>query len=151
RTTAFTLGVTLAFTAATPTSSGTGNTYYVAKTGSDSNSCSEAQNQSTPKLTINAGIQCLSSGDTLNIRAGTYTDDKMNLSPSQSGTSYNNPTTIQAYSTEVVTIVGYCFGLSSPSAGQAYRYFIFKNLICDGSTIARDSSNGFGIVFGGGA
>ena len=38
---------------------GTGKTYYVAKTGSNSNSCTQAQNQSTPKLTISAGISCL--------------------------------------------------------------------------------------------
>jgi hypothetical protein len=49
-----------------------GATYYVAKTGSDSNSCNSAQSQSTPKLTINAGIACLSGGDTLIVKAGTY-------------------------------------------------------------------------------
>src|SRR4029453_83361 len=38
------------------TNTGTGRTYYVAKSGSDSNSCAQAQNQSTPKLTIGAGI-----------------------------------------------------------------------------------------------
>src|SRR5262249_32596853 len=49
-------------------------TYYVAKTGSDTNSCSSAQSQSTPKLTINAGAGCLSSGDTLIVKAGVYAE-----------------------------------------------------------------------------
>jgi hypothetical protein len=51
-----------------------GGTYYVAKTGSDNNSCSSAQLQSTPKLTINAGAACLSAGDTLVVRDGTYVE-----------------------------------------------------------------------------
>ena len=76
RTTAFTLSVTSALTAipTVPSASSTGNVYYVAKTGSDSNSCAQAQSQSTPKLTIQAGIGCLSAGDTLFVRAGTYAE-----------------------------------------------------------------------------
>src|SRR5712691_4046826 len=54
-----------------------GATYYVAKTGSDSNSCANAQSQSTPKLTINAGAGCLSAGDTLIVKTGTY-DEVLN-------------------------------------------------------------------------
>jgi hypothetical protein len=50
------------------------DTFYVAKTGRDTNSCSQAQSTSTPKLTIKAGMACLSPGDTLVIRAGTYTE-----------------------------------------------------------------------------
>ena len=49
-----------------------GTTYYTAKTGSDSNSCAQAANEATPKLTINAGILCLSAGDTLIVKAGLY-------------------------------------------------------------------------------
>jgi hypothetical protein len=48
-------------------------TYYVSKSGSNNNSCAQATSVSTPKLTINAGIGCLSGGgDTLLIRKGTY-------------------------------------------------------------------------------
>src|SRR5262249_35925023 len=63
RTTAFTLSITV--TPPTITPAGTGNTYYVGKNGSDSNSCTQAQSQSMPKLTINGGLSCLTSGDTL--------------------------------------------------------------------------------------
>jgi len=47
-------------------------TYYVAKTGKDTNICTQAQTQSTPKLTIKSGIICLKVGDTLIIKAGIY-------------------------------------------------------------------------------
>src|SRR5688500_12282496 len=49
-------------------------TYYVNKSGSDSNSCATATS-STPgsgKLTAQAGINCAVAGDTVNIGAGTY-------------------------------------------------------------------------------
>lgn len=45
--------------------------YWVAKTGSDSNACSAAN----PCLTIQKGVSLLKAGDTLNVKAGTYTDD----------------------------------------------------------------------------
>ena len=37
-----------------------GATYYVGKTGSDTQSCMSAQSASTPKGTINGGASCLS-------------------------------------------------------------------------------------------
>src|SRR4029453_4980801 len=43
-------------------------------TGSDSNSCTSAQSLSTPKLTINGGVGCLSAGDTLMVKPGTYAE-----------------------------------------------------------------------------
>ena len=61
-----------AVAAASFTNSGTGRTYYVAKSGSNSNSCAQAQTQSTPKLTIGAGIACMQGGDRLEIKQGTY-------------------------------------------------------------------------------
>ncbi len=47
-------------------------TYYVATNGNNSNSCSQAQTQATPKATIAAGFGCLAGGDTLMIGAGTF-------------------------------------------------------------------------------
>ena len=55
-----------------------GSTYYVAKTGQDGNTCAQAQSRSTPKLTIKAGLACLAGGDTLIIKAGTYTETFVN-------------------------------------------------------------------------
>jgi hypothetical protein len=52
-----------------------GKTYYVAKTGSNSYSCTQAQSPTTAKLTIAAGRACLSAGDTLVIESGTYVEN----------------------------------------------------------------------------
>src|SRR5215831_18782319 len=74
----------------------TAATYYVATTGNDSRSCATAQTRSTPKATIASGITCLSSGDTLYIRGGTYADVTIgNTVPS--GTSWSNATKIVGY------------------------------------------------------
>jgi hypothetical protein len=131
-------------------------TYWVRPTGKMPAGCTSSvsapADDSGYKATIAAGIDCLASTDTLNIRAGTYTED---ITTSQmlgrSGTSYSNPTTIQAYSTEIVTING-TINFSSPGIGNAIRYIIFKadptlhNLIFDcGNT---DNCLSFG---GGGA
>lgn len=60
-------------------------TYYVATNGSDSHSATQAQNPSTAKLTIAAGIGCLSSGDTLVVKAGTYTAEISNIPAGSDG------------------------------------------------------------------
>src|SRR5215831_13853034 len=70
-----------------------GATYYVATTGSDSNSCRSAQSQSAPKLTINAGIGCLSAGDTLIVKQGIYNEVIDDTIPSGSP---GNPTIVKS-------------------------------------------------------
>jgi hypothetical protein len=84
-------------------STATAATYYVAKTGSDNNSCSSTQSASAPKLTIKGGLSCLRAGDTLLIRAGTYGESIYNP---PSGSSWSVPVTISAYSGESVTVTG---------------------------------------------
>jgi hypothetical protein len=60
-------------------------TYHVKKTGSDSNSCASAQNTSTPKLTIGAGVACASGGDTIYILDnGVYAEQLIDVIPSGS-------------------------------------------------------------------
>jgi hypothetical protein len=49
-------------------------TYYVATNGSNGVSCQTAQSSGTPKLTIAAGIGCMSGGDTLIVKSGVYTE-----------------------------------------------------------------------------
>ncbi len=68
-------------------------TYYVATTGSDANSCSAAQNAATAKRSINAGAGCLSAGDTLIVKAGTYSEILNNVIPS--GTA-STPTIVRS-------------------------------------------------------
>jgi hypothetical protein len=72
---------------------------YVSTTGNDSNSCSAAQSTSTPKQHFagaNGALACLASGDTLYVRAGTYTE-KIDAPVIANGTSWNSATTIIAY------------------------------------------------------
>jgi len=115
-----------------------GGTYYVAKTGSDNNSCSSAKSQSTPKLTIAAGASCLSPGDTLIVKAGTYTERLDNPLPSGSAGA---PTTMQANTGDVVTI-------QPPSATDVSALLIFQRqyLVIDGFVIDLTNSTNTGIL-----
>jgi len=120
-----------------------GTTYYTARAGSDSNSCSQATSPSTPKLTINAGLRCLSAGDTLDIRGGTYPERLSSFAGTAfpAGTSWSNPVTIQGHPGESVVIKpepGYDFLVVIFDGGaytdSSYRqYLIFDNLTFDGS------------------
>ncbi|MEO8256944.1 MAG: right-handed parallel beta-helix repeat-containing protein [Acidobacteriota bacterium] len=74
-------------------------TYYVSKSGSDSNSCAQAQTATTSKLTVNAGISCLSAGSTLLVRAGSYNEA---IVSTPSGTSWSNKVRIANYPNETV-------------------------------------------------
>ena len=80
-----------------------GNTYYVATSGSDSNSCS----QSSPCRTIARGSSMLAAGDTLYIRGGTY-DEQLDHGLGgfywKNGTSWNNMTVYSSYPNETVII-----------------------------------------------
>ena len=103
-------------------------TYYVATNGNDSYSCAQAKNLSTPKRNITGagGMACLSAGDRLEIRAGTYAE-VIRTSWAQtipSGSSWTYATTIAAYGSETVTIRG--VNVYSP-----VRYVVFSRLIMD--------------------
>src|SRR5437763_9537814 len=47
-------------------------TFYVATTGNDANSCVASENIASPKHTIASAVTCLTPGDTLYLRGGTY-------------------------------------------------------------------------------
>jgi hypothetical protein len=113
-------------------------TYYVGKTGHDTNNtCTEAQNINTPKLTIIAGILCMQNagGDSVLIRAGTY--NQSIDTPIKSGSSHTNRNTIAAYAGEVVIVTstaGSCLlCLRYPSTTNTYKYLIFDGIIFDGA------------------
>src|SRR5438477_673394 len=81
-------------------------TRYVSTTGSDSNSCAASASSSTPKQHFTGGngaLACMSSGDVLIVRGGTYTEtiDQGSGANLPSGSS-GSPTTIQAFSGETV-------------------------------------------------
>jgi len=139
---------TATFTNSITSTIGTGKIYYVAKTGSDSNSCTQAQNQSTPKLTIAAGIACLASGDTLQIKAGTYNEriqSNTNFFTNQSGTSWNNATTVGAFGSDTVSITG-GISINSPVTGTEFKYIIIRNLILDGNNMGFGGGGNGGTV-----
>ncbi|UKS26974.1 RICIN domain-containing protein [Paenibacillus sp. HWE-109] len=73
-----------------------GNTYYVATTGSDSNSGTI----SSPFKTIAKAASVMVAGDTCMIRGGTYREV---IQPTKSGTA-GNPITYKAYAGETVTV-----------------------------------------------
>jgi hypothetical protein len=76
-------------------------TIYVRSTGNDATSCAQAQNASTPRRTINAGIACLSGGDTLVVHGGTYREVVPKL---PNGLSASQPTTLRAAPGETVLV-----------------------------------------------
>lgn len=106
-------------------------TYYVAKTGSNSNTCAQAQSQSTPKLTVGGGAACLSSGDTLYIKAGTYseTNNSINL---PTATSWAGATTISKYGSDVVTFQSHSNPFKTFDGTMAY--VIFNGFVFNGSS-----------------
>jgi parallel beta-helix repeat protein len=112
-------------------------TYYVDITnGADGVSCSTAQTIGTPKQHImgaSGGLACLSAGDTLLIRAGTYAEAIDSGSQTiPTGTSWANAPLIAAYPGETVQITR--LGL-----WHAYiQYVIFDRLIIDGNNGGAD-------------
>src|SRR5438046_4223923 len=118
-------------------------TYYVATTGSDSNTCTQAQNPSTPKRTINAALNCLGTaayagaGHTVQVAAGTYVETINNNLPG--GSSWSAPFTLTAAALGTVIIqppVGAARCLLIAAAGS--QYAILSGLVCDGVNISAE-------------
>lgn len=108
-------------------------TRYVAKTGSDANSCAASTSTSTPKLTIAAGLACMAAGDTVQIRTGEYAEIiKTSTQTIAAGTSWANAVTIMAYPGETVTIkpTGTPYAVVE-MLGSTHKYIIFDGLIFD--------------------
>jgi hypothetical protein len=79
-------------------------TYYVNGSGTNP-TCASAITAAAGKTTVAAGLACLAAGDTLIIKAGTYTEGiEYNAIPS--GTSENLPTTVRAALGETVILNG---------------------------------------------
>jgi copper-binding protein NosD len=119
-----------------------GATYFVSKTGSDSNSCEQAQSASGSKLTIKAGLACLYGGDTLIIKAGTYAESigRMNGSIDiPNGLDDSRRTVVTGAPGETVTLKP----SGSTDVVMFYRrsYISLKNLILDATNV---NSQGIG-------
>jgi hypothetical protein len=139
-------------------SSAGAETYYVAKTGNDGNSCAKAQNQATPKKTINVGIECLASGDTLIIKGGTYDksfDNRMNPLGPPSGTD-SAYTTIKAAPGETVWVrPSHYSGLPANtslhifSIADGRHHIKIERINIDGSGLPNDGVHGSNLLWSG--
>jgi len=120
--------------------------YFVSTAlGSDGNSCATAQTGgANAKLTIDAGIQCLSSGDTLTIEVGTYVEpiNTSTITDIPNGiTDFTDATIIQAKSGDTVTL--------QPTTEKKVldlantdSYIIFKDLVFDAVNINTPCASG---------
>lgn len=125
-------------------------TYYVATNGSDSRSCTQAQNSNTPKRTITAALGCrgtargAGTGHTVEVAAGTYTEELNNI---PGGTSWDSPFILRAAAGATVWL--------KPNTGAARcatfahantKYVIFDGISCDAVNVGYD---GYKITSGG--
>ena len=101
-------GLVFAFAVLSP-SAGNAATYYVEKTGDDSNPGTEI----APFRTIKHGVTNLSAGDTIYVKAGTYSESILSWkTPIPNGTSWNQPVTVASFPGDIVTI--------TPPSGHAF-------------------------------
>lgn len=109
---------------------------YVSTTGSDSVTCTQAENPATPKRSIKNATACLKPNTTLYVRGGVYTESLDNVIPS--GTSWTAPVTVAAYPGESVTIrpSGSKFVFQASRGGS---YIVLDGLIFDGRNILYDA------------
>jgi PKD repeat protein len=125
---------TTATTTATINTVSQGATYYVSPTGSNSNSGTQAQ----PFRTIAYGASFLQPGDTLYLRAGTYSEALINNIPG--GSSWDEPVTIAAYPGEAVTVRPPKGSTSVVYLSDQTRcYIVFDGLVLDAVNVDADA------------
>jgi parallel beta-helix repeat protein len=122
-------------------------TYYVAKTGSNSNSCSQAQDPTTPKLTIHGALACIGAGEsvgaghTVIVKAGTYNEEFSYDLPG--GTDWANVFTLKANPGDTVTIMPTA-GLCSTKPCRVFtianaQYIVIEGFVLDASYVLYDA------------
>jgi parallel beta-helix repeat protein len=114
-------------------------TYYVDQDGLGG-SCSNSNpgTLTQPRCTINAGVQLLSSGDTLYIRGATYLNQNIGQygpTPVPNGTSWETATTIAAYPGETAVLQNGGIAMINGNA-----YIIFDRLIMKNGGLYLDAS-----------
>jgi parallel beta-helix repeat protein len=100
---------------------------YVSPSGNDANSCAASSDRNAPKLTIASAVTCMSPGDTLSMRAGTY-NEPIDTSGLTAG-SAKNQYTFSGYARETVTITETIRGTYAADNS----YYVFENFVLDGA------------------
>lgn len=95
--------------------------YWVAPSGSDANACASIDGESDPgvyRATPNGGRACLASGDTLTIKAGTYTGTNAYVDTIPAGLSVDQPTIIEGEPSDATgcALSGNCSTILTPTS-----------------------------------
>ena len=120
-------------------------TFYVGPSGSDSHTCLQAQNSSTPRLTIAAatsdvafgGCATAGNGDVVIVKNGTYTDG-LTQANFVRGTSWANALTLRAENRHGAIIrpdSSYQAAFDFDTAATPLQYVIIDGFDIDGSTL----------------
>lgn len=128
-----------------------GNPIYVAKTGLDSWSCTEAEDPAKAKLTLASACGCMTvPGKTMYIKAGTYVekwDTGTCAITGGNGPSFSDATIIAGYASDVVTLRLSSGMTDTPVMflrnGVNDKYTIYRNLIIDANNVS--GSNGIAL------
>jgi len=134
-----------------------GAIYYVATTGNDGVTCMTATVSTTPKQHISQALNCLAAGDTLRIKAGTYTtqDDRIVDLYQQSqgrtlngGTSDTNRTIITANPGDELLVIlrppddatSRIVQLGNAGTPFSTSFITIQNIVIDGSVTGATNS-----------
>ena len=137
--------------------SAAGLTYYVATNGNDNNSCATAQNINTPKRTLNNAVTCLTAGDMLLVRGGTYTESLYHVIPPGLPGS---PVTLRSYlgekviinaspglATQLIVFLGQRENWASYGIPQSvYSTYLDQYITLDGLTVDGNYADGSGLL-----
>ena len=111
--------------------------YYISTNGSDEHRCDEAQSVATPKRTIWGGLGCVTPGDRVIVKAGTYHEEITNP---PGGTSWQAPVTVAAAPGETVILQ------PNPGAARVFTfaaasssYLSIEGLILDAQHVGYDA------------
>lgn len=134
---------------------GFATTFYVATTGDDGRNCTQAQVITTPMATVAHFLATctFTAGDTLYLRAGTYTDpgtdEAIIYVSGKNGAAWTTPVTISAYPGETVTLAPDNGGSGALSAVALINsdYVQILNFVMDcnkvgGATCVRNNDAG---------
>lgn len=106
----------------------------------DANTCTQAQTITTGRDTIGEGMECLSAGDVLMVRGGTYPLVRTSLHTLNNGTS-GSKIIVQKYQSEV-PIIQPANGCWASRFDSTISHWVFDGLIWDGRNLGPTCTSG---------